>query len=280
MTRVEKTVEHYISPVPVAPLRPGWPRRHPIATVLLVFMFGFIALAVAIPSDEGNDRLSIFLGLMILAAPILFIFWLVTRWIDRRDERAQSAMAPSPAFAAPTATPEYAPPPASPTAHSMPAPEPVAPSPPIPSALEATAQFRIEPQGHGEPARHVTLDDLLAMTPTEFEQLCVRALLNIGYQEVRRTGDDGDLAADVTGKDSQDRSFVAQCRRLPRGSEIGAAEIQTFIGMKIVHHQADRGAMMTTAAFSAPAIDLARQHDIVLIDGDDIVKVLNLMGSQ
>jgi hypothetical protein len=47
--------------------------------------------------------------------------------------------------------------------------------------------------------------------------------------------------------------------------------------MKNVHHRADRGIFITTADYSLPAIRLAKQHDLVLIDGDDLVKIAALV---
>ncbi len=47
--------------------------------------------------------------------------------------------------------------------------------------------------------------------------------------------------------------------------------------MKAVHHKADRGIFVTTADYTRQAIDLAKQHDIVLIDGDDLVKIAALV---
>ncbi len=67
---------------------------------------------------------------------------------------------------------------------------------------------------------------------------------------------------------------------LAAGNSVGTPVIQAFIGMKTVQHKVDRGVVMTAAEFSRPAIELARQHDIVLIDGHDIVKMLNLTRSR
>ena len=47
--------------------------------------------------------------------------------------------------------------------------------------------------------------------------------------------------------------------------------------MKEVHHKVNRGIFVTTADYSQQAIDLAREHDIVLIDGDDLVKIAALV---
>ncbi len=123
----------------------------------------------------------------------------------------------------------------------------------------------------------ITLRDMLDMSPTEFEEFCVKALEGIGYKDVKRVGGAGDLAADIFATDQYGKSTIVQCKRYKPGSKIGSPTIQTFIGMKNVHHQADRGIFMTTADYSVPAIRLAKQHDLILIDGDDMVKIAGLV---
>jgi restriction endonuclease Mrr len=42
----------------------------------------------------------------------------------------------------------------------------------------------------------------------------------------------------------------------------------------MIHHQAQKGIFVTTSTFSRPAIDLATQRDIQLIDGNQLVGLL------
>jgi hypothetical protein len=126
------------------------------------------------------------------------------------------------------------------------------------------------------PVSSLSLGDMLEMTPTEFEEFTGRALESLGYSNVNRVGGSGDLAADLTATDPQGRSAIVQCKRYTPGSKVGSPALQSFIGMKSVHHRAERGIFVTTADYSQQAIDLAKQHDIVLIDGDDLVKIAAL----
>ena len=60
----------------------------------------------------------------------------------------------------------------------------------------------------------------------------------------------------------------SRCHRTSdQRSKVGCRDIQQFIGMCTVHHQAERGIFVTTSAFSEPARALADQHDIELFDG-------------
>jgi restriction system protein len=119
----------------------------------------------------------------------------------------------------------------------------------------------------------------LTLTPAQFEDMTVNLLSSLGYRDIRRTGGSGDLGADIVCRDLQGRSAIVQCKRYAPGASIGTPVIQTFIGMMQVHHRAERGLFVTTAGFSRPAIDLARQHAIALIDGEALLLLLHLTGT-
>lgn len=115
--------------------------------------------------------------------------------------------------------------------------------------------------------RRQTLSRLISGTPTEFEETVARMMRSQGFRDVRRTGGSGDLTADVVATDRAGRTVVVQCKRYQPGKAVGSKEIQTFIGMQRIHHQADYGLYATTSSYTRPARDLATQHGITLIDG-------------
>jgi restriction system protein len=123
-------------------------------------------------------------------------------------------------------------------------------------------------------ARVRRFETLLALSPRGFEEEVGRLLLDLGYHDVRRVGGPGDLGADLVCRDRQRRHVVVQCQRYAPGRRVGSADVQAFIGMITVHHKADRGIFVTTAAFTAPALDLARQHDIELFDGARLAAIV------
>lgn len=147
-------------------------------------------------------------------------------------------------------------------------------SPAAQSAFVETAYQAIPP---GRSGSSLSLGDMLELTPTEFEELVGKALGSMGYTNVNRVGGAGDLGADLTATDPQGRSAIVQCKRYTPGSKVGSPTLQSFIGMRSVHHKVDRGIFVTTADYSQQAIDLAKEHDIVLIDGDDLVKIAALV---
>lgn len=117
-------------------------------------------------------------------------------------------------------------------------------------------------------------ETLLALSPRGFEEEVGRLLLDLGYHDVQRVGRPGDLGADLVCRDRQRRHVVVQCKRYAPGRRVGSADLQAFIGMITVHHRADRGIFVTTAGFTAPALDLARQHDIELFDGERLARIV------
>ncbi len=120
-----------------------------------------------------------------------------------------------------------------------------------------------------------TLGELLALSPAGFELEIAALLRNLGYKDVTRTGRSGDLMADITCRDPDGRSVVVQCKRYAPGARINSPSIQALIGMATVQHKADRAIFVTTAEFTTPAIELARQHRITLHDGKDLTRLIH-----
>ncbi len=54
---------------------------------------------------------------------------------------------------------------------------------------------------------------------------------------------------------------------------VGSREVQTFIGMMHVHHQAERGIFVTTSTLTAPAARLAAEHKLEVIDGPALARL-------
>jgi restriction system protein len=117
-------------------------------------------------------------------------------------------------------------------------------------------------------------ESLLALSPAQFEAAVGELLRGAGYRDVKHVGRAGDLGADLRCRDRQGRSVVVQCKRHAPGIRVGSAEVQAFIGMVTVHHQAERGIFVTTSAFTAPARRLAETHAVTLIDGPALARMV------
>jgi restriction system protein len=126
------------------------------------------------------------------------------------------------------------------------------------------------------------LDRVRKATPAFFEKLIVELLLAMGYggtsQEAGRAlGQSGDDGIDgVIDQDplGVDQIFV-QAKRYAEGNNIGAGAIRDFYGALSLK-KAHKGILVTTSAFSQPAIDTARGlgSRIVLIDGLQLSRLM------
>jgi restriction system protein len=119
-----------------------------------------------------------------------------------------------------------------------------------------------------------TLNGLLSLSPSQFEVAICDLLRFWGYPAVEHTGRGGDLAADIVCRDSAGALTVVQCKRYSPSNLVNSPEIQTFIGMIYAHHRAQHGIFVTTSGFTQPALALAREHNIRMIDGNELVSYI------
>lgn len=110
----------------------------------------------------------------------------------------------------------------------------------------------------------------LESTPQEFEYSVADVLRASGYTNVYVCGGPGDLTVDIQGISPEGKSVAIQCKRY-EDKPVGSKELQTFIGMLHAHHRLDGGIYVTTSRFTKPAIALAEQHKIELIDGERLL---------
>ena len=115
----------------------------------------------------------------------------------------------------------------------------------------------------------VILNYLLALSPSEFENVVARLLPHLGYRDVRRTGGAGDLGVDIVCTNAHGGLVAVQCKRYAHGNNVTSPDIQHFFGM-LVHHGARHGVYITTSTFTKSAFDLATARDIQTIDGEEL----------
>lgn len=113
-----------------------------------------------------------------------------------------------------------------------------------------------------------------------FEKLGVELLHMMGYGEGCVTprskdgGIDGIMKQDILGFD---RIFF-QAKQHALDSTIHTPEIQKFYGAMHDHDSNPKGIFITTAKFSSGAVDCARKHNIVLIDGYKLARYIYKYG--
>ena len=126
------------------------------------------------------------------------------------------------------------------------------------------------PHLYREPPR---LEYFLAMTPSEFEHAVAQLIVPLGYRDVRVVGGAADLGVDVLCRDRRGRKVAVQVKRYQPSNTVSSSAVQTFMG-GMVAHSADRGIIVTTSTFTGPARQLAHDHNIVLIDGTELTRIL------
>jgi restriction system protein len=135
--------------------------------------------------------------------------------------------------------------------------------------LAVTALLSLFAVRRRQPPADATVDDFLEMTPREFETAVGRILGRHGYR-LEVTGGPGDLVADLTGTDPQGRPAIVQCKRYAPEHPVGSRDVQLLIAMGVRHHRAERLVLVTTSNFTDPALDLADQHGVTLISGEEL----------
>jgi hypothetical protein len=119
------------------------------------------------------------------------------------------------------------------------------------------------------------LQDLLGLSPRDFEEAVAAIIRELGGRQVRVTGRSGDLSVDITFRDGDGKAVAVQCKRYTPPNRVGSVEIQQFIGMAKLHHKADAAIYVTTSDYTRGALQLATQHkDLTLINGLALAEML------
>lgn len=129
-------------------------------------------------------------------------------------------------------------------------------------AMAAWDRFRPPPQTSNQ-SLEMALDDLLALSPSEFEAWVQQLFRSRGYF-TQNTPDSGDHGVDLWVVSPQGERAIVQCKRY-RGA-VGEAAVRDLYGV-MQHEAAPRGFLVTTGSISAAAGRWAQGKPIELIDG-------------
>jgi restriction system protein len=127
------------------------------------------------------------------------------------------------------------------------------------------------------------MDEVMKLTPTEFEKLVVKLLLQMGYgsgidgagmvtQQSNDGGIDGIIKEDQLGFSN----IYIQAKQWAVDQTVGKPEIQKFVGA-LTGQQAQKGLFITTAKFSSGALQYAGNllgTKVVLVDGDALTRLM------
>ena len=127
------------------------------------------------------------------------------------------------------------------------------------------------------------MDEIMKLTPSEFERLVVKLLLKMGYgngiaeagmvtQQSNDGGIDGIIKEDQLGFSS----IYIQAKQWAPDKTITTPEIQKFVGA-LQGQQAQKGLFITTAKFSSGALQYASNllgAKVVLVDGAALTRLM------
>ena len=124
-----------------------------------------------------------------------------------------------------------------------------------------------------------TKSDLLArlrnIDPYEFEEFVADLWRQQGWEATvsQSSNDMGvDVIAEKTGM--VDQKLAIQAKRYAEGNKIGRQDVQQYHSMKVQDATADAAVVVTTSSFSSPAEEWAGEHNVKLIDGSDLVDIV------
>ena len=127
------------------------------------------------------------------------------------------------------------------------------------------------------------MDEVMKLSPVEFERLVVKLLLKMGYGSgiddagvVTQASNDGGIDGIIKEDQLGFSHIYIQAKQWATDQTVGKPEIQKFVGA-LQGQQAQKGLFITTAKFSSGALQYASNllgAKVVLVDGTSLMKLM------
>lgn len=124
------------------------------------------------------------------------------------------------------------------------------------------------------------MSEIMKLDPTDFERLVVKLLLAMGYGSgideagfVTQASNDGGIDGIIKEDQLGFSSIYIQAKRWDPTTSIARPEIQKFAGA-LQEQKAQKGLFISTAIFSPGARKSAEAAGIVLVDGNQLTKLM------
>jgi len=114
------------------------------------------------------------------------------------------------------------------------------------------------------------IKDLNRMDPNSFEELVAETFRMLGYQ-AQRTGRTGDHGIDIELQTNKGERWIVQCKRYR--NSVGEGIVRELYGT-LVNEKANRAVLVTSSEITPPAETWARGKPISLIDGRQLLKLV------
>jgi ribonuclease HI len=129
----------------------------------------------------------------------------------------------------------------------------------------------LEEHARLHPTLALSVDELRAISSTQFEDEIARMFTRLGY-EVKQTSYSNDGGRDaIMMKDGN--KYLVECKRYAKGGLSGRPALQKFHSA-IMTDNATSGFFVTTGGFSDPAVKFATENKIELIDAAALVRLM------
>jgi restriction system protein len=115
-----------------------------------------------------------------------------------------------------------------------------------------------------------TIDDLLAMTPDQFEALVAQLFMAYGHR-VENVGGSSDHGVDIIVISDRGEKWVVQCKRY--SGSVGEPVVRDLFGT-MLHEGAQRAYLVTTGGITRKAAAWAEDKPMMLYDGEKLVKLI------
>jgi hypothetical protein len=115
---------------------------------------------------------------------------------------------------------------------------------------------------------------LQSVDPYEFEDLVAEVWEADGWDtQVSRASNDMGVDVEAYKTDGiVDHKAVIQAKRYSEGNKIGRPKIQQYHSLKEQDQEADVAVVVTTSSFTSTAEDWAADHNVKLVDGEDLLQ--------
>lgn len=115
-----------------------------------------------------------------------------------------------------------------------------------------------------------TLEDLLALSPDDFEALIAKLFETYGHR-TEIMGGNGDHGVDVVVATSEGEKWIVQCKRY--SGSVGEPVVRDLYGT-LLHEDAQKAYLITTGGLTRQAVAWAEGKPIVLYDGEGLVRLI------
>ena len=126
---------------------------------------------------------------------------------------------------------------------------------------------------YATPSKDYLRGRLQRMDPYDFEAFVADVWEHLGW-DTRTVGEPGDRGIDVIATDGDAKQLI-QAKRYGPSTTVGSPEVQQYASLRLQEDGVDQVTIVTTGSFSRQAEELAPDLDVILVDGEDLLGVLD-----